>query len=271
MKKATDDILKKSKLVDFLIVVLDARVPLSSLNSSLLDKLKNKRKLYILNKADLADISETDKWVKHFQDEGDFCIAINLKDNKSDRDLIGIFENMYAIKREKALRKGMANVVNRAMIIGIPNVGKSTLINLLAKKSLQKVENSPGVTKKATWFKVDEHLEMIDTPGILQPQFEDKTKALNLALIGSIKETILPSRELSEACLDFLLKYYPRDLIKRYDLADLNMSKEQLLIEIAKRRGLLVKGGGFDIEKASILLLNEFKSGSLGRFTLDRI
>lgn len=270
MKKAINKIEESLKMVDFVIEVLDSRAPLSTQNEYVEKVIKQKPTLYVLTKKDLSIEEEANKWISYFEKEGKKAIAINLKDQAS---LNAIFKKIVEFckeKDEKYAKKGIKNISTRAMIIGIPNVGKSTLINYLAKKSVTKVENKPGLTKNVRWVKIDK-LEVMDTPGILEPQLEDKTKAMNLALIGGIKQEILPKEELLEASLNYLLTNHKEEFFKRYDIEENTQKHSEILAQIAKRRGFLLKDGEFDLLKAQDILLNEFRNGIICKYTLERV
>ena len=270
MKKAINRINELLKMVDFVIELLDSRIPLSSQNEYVERIVSNKPKLYVLTKIDLSDEKETKKWVDYFNQNGNKAIAINLKDNRSYEAIFKKIVEFCKEKDEKYKKKGIKNISTRAMIIGIPNVGKSTLINYLAKKSLTDVANKPGLTKNVHWVKIN-NLEILDTPGILEPQYENKQKALNLALIGSIKETILPKDQLATKINEFLIKYYKDEYQERYDL-DLTSTKlEDILPQIAKKRGFILKNNELDLLKATDTLINEFKNGIISKYTIERV
>ena len=271
MKKASNRIEEQVKLVDFVIVLLDSRIPISSKNNLLEKITQNKRKLYILTKPDLSDDKETLKWVNKLSENGNFAIALNLKESKSKSILLKAFEQFNLEKKEKMLKKGIKNFTTKAMVIGIPNVGKSTLINMFANKHITKTGNSAGVTKNLRWVKID-NFELLDVPGILEPSYDDKEKAINLALIGSMKESILPTYDLCNFCLDFLKNNYRQALIDRYELNDLDLNdNSQILDFISIKRGFLLKDGKPDISKTELVLLNEFKNGLITKYTLERI
>lgn len=270
MKKAMNKMSEKLKLVDFVIEVLDSRIPLSSQNEYVEKLVENKPKLYVLTKIDLSDKKETEKWVEHFSKNGNKAVAINLKDNGSYNLIFKKIMEFCKEKDEKLKKKGIKNISTRAMIIGIPNVGKSTLINYLAKKSIANVANKPGVTKNIRWVKVN-NLEILDTPGILEPQYEDKNKAANLALIGSIKDEILPKDQIGEKINSFLLTYYEEDYQKRYNLDLKNKDLYSILVQIAKKRGFILKNNELDTTKALDILINEFKNGIICKYTLERV
>lgn len=269
MKKAIIKIEESLKMVDFVIEILDSRVPLSSQNYYIEQVIRRKPVLYVLTKKDLCDENITNRWLNKLNQNGNKAVSINLK-NQKDHNLL--LEKMFEFcneKENKWAKKGLKNVSTKAMIVGIPNVGKSTLINFIAKKNITQTANTPGFTKNIRWVKV-KNLLLMDTPGVLQPQFEDKIKGINLALIGSIKEQILPISELANYCLNFLKENYPKELMERYKLTEID-SNEEIFKKIAENRGFLLKNNEIDIEKAQIILLNEFKNGVICKYTLDII
>lgn len=270
MKKAIQQIEDKLKVVDFVVELLDARIPLSSQNEYIEKILAKKPRLFVLTKKDMADDTQTQKWVEFFTKEGNKAIAVDLK-NRNDFDLI--FKKIMEfckVKDEKMAKKGIKNISTRAMIVGIPNVGKSTLINYLAKKSIVDVANKPGLTKNVRRVKIN-NIELLDTPGILQPQYEDKKKAINLAMIGSMNQNILPKDQIAEKCFDFLKESYESSLEKRYSLPNKDLELFEFLEFLAFKRGLLLKNGEPDIEKSTEIFLNEFKNGIICKFTIERL
>ena len=269
MKKASIQIQNKLKLVDCIIELLDARIPYSSRNKELYNLTKSKNRLIVLTKSDLADPIISKSWLDFFNEQGFATIFADLNNNKDVQRIIRCAESNSSKKQQIYLDKGMKKQPIRAMIVGIPNVGKSTLINKIAKRKAAGVENKPGFTKAQQWIKVSDQFELLDTPGILQSNYDDKSKALNLALCGSINENILPTDYLANELLNYLKQYYPDALMNRYKLTSLNKDNIEILTEIAKNRGLLLKSYS-DISKAEILLLNEFKNGKLGRISLER-
>lgn len=271
MKKATIQIEERVKIVDVIIELLDARAPLSSRNEKLFKITKDKKRLLILTKADLADEKVTKEWEKYFTNLDHLVVCLNLNEKK----LINVIENKINIlgeeKHKKELKRGMKPQPIRAMIIGIPNVGKSTLINRISKRNAASVQNTPGHTRAQQWIKVDNSFELLDTPGILPANYEDKNKAINLALIGSIKENILPIDDLADILLNYLKKYYLNDLETRFKIeVDAEESNYETLNKIALKRGLLNKGSA-DINKATTLILKEFKDGLIGKISLERV
>lgn len=269
MKKAQNEIEAKLKLVDCVIELLDARIPFSSRNLTLFEITKAKKRLIVLTKADLADPKVTSLWVEHFKANGAEVIFADLNNQKDIQSIVKNAEKLGDEKHAKELARGMKPQPVRAMIIGIPNVGKSTLINKIAKRKAASVENKPGHTKSQQWIKVSKQFELLDTPGILQSSYEDKDVAVSLALVGSINENILPFDELTDILLSFLKKNYPNEVKARYGLDKLDDNNHLILTSIAQNRGLMMKGG-LDITKAEKLLLNEFKNGKIARISLEQ-
>ncbi len=270
MKKASNQIEEKLKIVDCVIELLDSRIPFSSRNDELFKLSQNKKRLVLLTKADLADPKVTSLWVEHFTNDNFKTLFVDLNLSSDIKRIIKEVEDLGKEKREKQLAKGMKKQPIRAMIIGIPNVGKSTLINKLAKRKAAGVENKPGFTKAQQWIKVSDNFELLDTPGILQSNYNDENKAINLALCGSINENILPHEFLSSFLMDYLKQYYPSEVKSRFKLENLELSNHLLFDEIAKSRGFLLKGK-LDNAKAQIIFLNEFKNGKIGRISLERV
>lgn len=271
MQKATREIEERVKIVDVIIELLDARAPLSSRNEKLYKITQNKKRVLILTKKDLADDAITEKWKEYFTSLNYQVVCADLNEKK----LIKIIEEKINIlgrdKREKEIKKGMKPQPIRAMIIGIPNVGKSTLINRISKRNAASVQNTPGHTKSQQWIKVDNSFELLDTPGILPANYENKEYAIKLALVGSIRETILPIEELADILLNYLRKHYPETIKNRY-VIDFNDEDDNnsILCKIALKRGLLLKQEP-DVSKASSLLLKEFRDGILGHISLERL
>lgn len=270
MKKAQIEIQDKLKVVDAIVELLDARIPVSSRNNVLYKMTKDKTRLVVLTKTDLADEKETIKWINYLKSQGIPAIFADLKKSSDVKKIIEAIENLGSAKNEKMIAKGMKPQPVRAMIIGIPNVGKSTLINKISGRNAASVQNKPGHTKSQQWIKVSNKFELLDTPGILPPSYEDKKDAINLALIGSINVEILPNEELAKIGFDFLKEFYPENLQKRFEYLDLNEDTEKCFENIAEKRGYLLKGGK-DIEKTYKVFLNELKNGLLGKITIERI
>lgn len=271
MQKATREIEERVKIVDVIIELLDARAPLSSRNEKLYKITQNKKRVLILTKKDLADDVITEKWKEYFTSLNYQVVCADLNEKKLIKTIEEKINILGRDKREKEIKKCMKPQPIRAMIIGIPNVGKSTLINRISKRNAASVQNTPGHTKSQQWIKVDNSFELLDTPGILPANYENKEYAINLALVGSIRETILPIEELADILLNYLRKYYPETIKNRY-VIDFNDEDDNnsILCKIALKRGLLLKQEP-DVSKASSLLLKEFRDGILGHISLERL
>ena len=268
MTKAKRMMQENIKLIDLIIELVDARVPLSSRNPEIDELGKNKARLILLNKADLADERANDAWMKYFQEKGYYVAKINSKAGTGMKSLNGIIQETCKEKLERDRRRGIKNRPIRAMVVGIPNVGKSTFINALAGKACTKTGNKPGVTKGKQWIRLNKGVELLDTPGILWPKFEDQTVGLKLAIIGSIKDELLNIEELSLELLGFLGDKYSGVLNSRYEIEE-SPDRLHMLNEIAENRKCLKKGGELDYPKAAGLILDDFRSGKIGRITLE--
>lgn len=268
MNKALQEVEEKVKLVDVVIELLDARAPLSSVNEQLEKIIQNKKRLYVLSKPDLADPSQTDKWKQYFQKDGNLVLVLNLTDANSTKEISKAINTLGKEKWEKQKAKGMKPQPIRTMILGIPNVGKSSLINRIAKRSAAGVQNKPGFTRGEQWIKVNNDYLLLDTPGILPMNYEDQRKATNLALLGAIREDILPKSDLVNSLLKILKAKYPNSLQNRYGINEIT-DREEVLKAISERRGIISNKGEMDITKCENLLLKEFKDGLLGRMTLE--
>ena len=263
MKKALNEIEAKIKLVDIVIEILDARAPLSSFNPEFEKRVQNKKRIFVLSKNDLADPKETKKWEDFFRKSVDSLLILNLNEQKSTQIISNEVKKLGAEKHAKEAARGMKPQPLKTMIIGVPNVGKSSLINRLAKRSAAGVQNKPGYTRGEQFIKVNNDFILLDTPGVLPMNYDDKTKAINLALLGSIREEILPNEDLSIYLIKYLNKFYPEALKERFGIIDLS-NFEDVITQICARRALLD-----DRERAYSLLLKEFKDGKLGRITLE--
>ena len=272
MKKATNQIIEKLKLVDFIIFILDSRVPYTSFNSNLNELIKNKRKLIIFNKIDLVDLDKLNLFIdKNLNKENDYYLLLNLSDNSSKEKIFKKIDDFSKEKLEKLKNKGIKHAVTRALVLGIPNVGKSTFINMIAPKNIQKVQNMPGVTRNITWVKINKNFEMIDSPGILEPRFKDANSGIKLSLIGSVKEGIINNDVLVEFVLNFLKNNYLEQLLNYLNLKELPDNNEEILKNIAVLRGFLLKNSEYDIEKAKVILLKDFKNGKISKVFLDEV
>lgn len=266
MVKAKREIEERLRLVDIVFELLDARIPYSSQNPLLNELLKGKPKLVLLMKTDLADPRETKLWREDFQKQGHQVLEVDALSGFNRSLIINSSLEILADKIERARKRGLKARSVRAMIVGIPNVGKSTLINRLVKRKATKVANKPGVTRAQQWIRIAGELELLDTPGVLWPKFEDRKVGLHLALTGAIRDVVVSSHDLGEYLLNFLRSYYPDNLSKRYNL-DLNHSNPELIETIAQNRGFLQSDYE---ERVYNLLLSEFRNNLLGRITLDR-
>ena len=268
MTKAKRQMQEDIKLIDLIIELVDARVPLSSRNPDIDELGKNKARMILLNKADLADERQNRAWMEYFKEKGIYAVSIDSRNKGSMKAVSAAITEACKEKTERDRRRGIKNRPVRAMVAGIPNVGKSTFINTFAGKACAKTGNKPGVTKGKQWIKINKNVELLDTPGILWPKFEDQAVGLRLALIGSIKEEILNTTEMAMEFIGFLKKSYPGVLAERYSVDE---SKENLEIleEIARIRGCLMKGNQTDIDKAGRLLLEDFRSLRLGKLSLE--
>ena len=270
MKKAQRLIEENLKLVDIVIEVLDARIPLSSQNPMLKEMLEDKPRLLALCKSDLADKKATQNWIAKFAEESATAIAVDANRGTGIKDLIAAAKTLAEDKTHKLVKHGAKPRSSRAMILGIPNVGKSSLINSLAGVNHTKIENRPGVTRAKQWIKIDSGLDLLDTPGILWPKFEDPEVAMKLAWTYAISDEIHDLELLVCKLLETLAMKYSAGLMERFKLGGaLPQSGHELLEVIGRKRGCIRKGGVVDLEKAERLVLNEFRSGKFGRVTLD--
>ena len=270
MKKAQIEVQERLKLVDVIVELLDARIPVSSRNEVLYKMTKDKTRLVVLTKTDLADPSETKKWISHFEEEGFSAVFADLNKPSDVKNIVKCVEKLGESKNQKFIAKGMKPQPVRAMIIGIPNVGKSTLINKISGRHAASVQNKPGHTKAQQWIKVSNQFELLDTPGILPPSYKDAKDAVNLALVGSINNEILPNDELAKVAFNHIKENYKSNLLGRFEYLNLELDEESCFKEIALKRGYLSKGG-VDIEKAYKVFLNEVKNGLLGQISFERV
>lgn len=269
MKKTRESIEKNLPLVDIVFELIDARIPISSRNPIIDDILGNKPRIVILNKSDLASEEGNKVWEEYFLKKNLITVCINALSGKGIDRLIKLSNELYKEKRHGFEKKGIINKPIRVMILGIPNVGKSTLINTLAKKKSAKTGNKPGITKSNQWIKTKSNLELLDTPGILWPKFEDKRVGLHLAFTGAIKDEILDIETLALKLIEILAKNFPNLLKNRYNVEIDNKSYSQVMEEIGRKRGALIKGGEIDYTKTSNIILDEFRKGIIGRITLE--
>ena len=274
MAKALREINDRIKVVDIVIEICDARAPLSSINPELFDIIKNKPRIMILSKKDLADENITKSWLKYFEEKGYIALAMNL--NKDNLDVIfNISKVCLKEKIEKDKRRGLKPQPIRALVVGIPNVGKSTFINKLSKRKAANVGNMPGVTKAQQWIKIKNDFELLDTPGVLWPKFENQEIGTKLALIGTIKQDILDKSNLAYSLLNYLFNEHPEFLTNRYGIElvdEFNDENEIVLLErIGRKRGLLKAKGEVEINRVEEIILKEFKEGLMGRYSLEKV
>ncbi|MDD3252334.1 MAG: ribosome biogenesis GTPase YlqF [Lachnospiraceae bacterium] len=267
MTKAKRAMKEDIKLIDLIVELVDARVPLASRNPDIDELGKGKARLILLNKSDLASEKLNEAWTAWFKEQGFYVLKVNSRSGAGLKQIGGVVQEACKEKIERDKRRGILNRPVRAMVVGIPNVGKSTFINSFAGKACAKTGNKPGVTKGNQWIRLNKTLELLDTPGILWPKFEDQHVGLMLAFIGSINDDILNRDELAMELLKFLKKNYAAVLLERYQ-AD-GEEPAELLKQIAKVRGCLLKGGEPDYSKAAAILIDDFRSGKLGRITLE--
>lgn len=268
MTKAKRMMQENMKLIDLVIELVDARVPVSSRNPDIDELGKNKARLILLNKSDLAEEKWNDAWMEYFKGLGYSVVKVNAKKGSGIKSISGVIQGACKEKIERDRKRGILNRPVRAIVVGIPNVGKSTFINALAGKACTKTGNKPGVTKGKQWIRLNKNVELLDTPGILWPKFENQTVGLRLAYIGSIKDEILQTEELAAELTQFLVKQYSGILTEKYGMTESEDGFENLR-SIAESRHCLVKGNELDTEKAAKLLLDDFRNGRLGRITLE--
>ncbi|MCI8637910.1 MAG: ribosome biogenesis GTPase YlqF [Coprococcus sp.] len=270
MTKARRMMQENIKLIDLIIELVDARIPMSSRNPDIDELGKNKTRMLLLNKADLADERQTDAWVDFFQAQGYFVMKINSKKSGGVRSIQNEIQKACSEKMERDRKRGIQNRPVRAMVAGIPNVGKSTFINTVAGKACTKTGNKPGVTKGKQWIRLNKTVELLDTPGILWPKFEDQKVGLRLALIGSIRDEIMNIEELALELAAFLMDVYPGILAEKYGIHE-KKDSYACLKEFAECRKCLLKGNEPDLRKASVLFLDDFRNGRIGSVTLETV
>lgn len=271
MAKARRQVTEKLKLVDIIFELVDARIPYSSRNPMIDEIIQHKPRLVLLNKADMADPRMTKEWITYFSERGVKALAINSQAGTGMKEIVQASELLLKEKFDRMKAKGVVRPrAIRAMIVGIPNAGKSTLINRLAKKNIAKTGNTPGVTKAQQWIKVGKELELLDTPGILWPKFEDQEVGLKLALTGAIKDAILNLQDICVYGLRFLEREYPDRLKERFELSHIPEDVVELFDAIGKRRGCLMARGEVDYDKVAELFIREFRMELFGSITLER-
>lgn len=271
MKKATDSIKKSLKLVDLVAEIVDLRIPVSSRNPVIDTIIGQKPHLMILNKKDLADPRENDRWTDEFSKRGHEVLCVDSLHDNVTKELEKAGRRALKEKFKKDREKNIENDRIRMMIVGIPNVGKSTLINRVANKRITRVGNKPGVTRQNQWIKTGGNFELLDTPGILWPKFEDPKTGLHLAFIGSIKDEIMDKQDLAFELLKVLQKQDPKILEERYGITTKDKTTLQIMEDIAVKRGAIMRGQEIDYERIATLILDEFRKGVMGRITLEKV
>ncbi len=270
MAKARREVTEKLKLVDIIFELVDARIPFSSRNPMIDEIIQHKPRLVLLNKADMADKETTKEWLAFFADRGIQSLAINSQAGEGLKQITIASREILKEKFDRLKAKGVKPRAIRAMIVGIPNVGKSTLINRLAKRNIAKTGNTPGVTKSQAWIKVGKEMELLDTPGILWPKFEDQEVGIKLAITGAIKDTLLNLHDLTIYSLKFLERVYPERLKDRYKLTELPDDAALLFDHIGRLRGCLMGGGMVDYDKVAELVIREIRSDKFGPLSFEK-
>ena len=258
-------------LIDAVAEVVDARIPQSSRNPDLNEIIENKPHIILLNKCDMADVRITKEWIEYYKQNGITAIALDCKSGKGIGQFKDTVKNALAYKLEAYRQKGMVGKPLRVMVVGIPNVGKSSFINKIAGKTKAKAENRPGVTRGNQWFTIDKQLELLDTPGVLWPKFDDQTVGERLAFTGAVKDNILDTELLAVRLLEILGENYPERLTDRFGELDFSLEPYDLLCLIGKKRGMVIKGGETDTERAANMILEEYRNQKLGNISLERV
>ena len=282
MAKTKREISEDLKLIDVVVELLDSRIPLSSQNPDIAELTKGKKKIIVLNKTDLADNMQNEAWKKHFNSNGQVCILTDSNLGKGINEVTKAIEEIMKEDLKKYAEKGRTGRKIKAMILGIPNVGKSSFINRIVKTNRLEVGNKPGVTRKKQWISINDKINLLDTPGVLWPRFEDEKTALNLAFTGTIKDDVLEQTEIAYQLLKFLLENYRQNVTERYkitlDFIEKKLSQDQpenfnvyeIMQEIGRKRGAIISGGEIDDEKIAKIILDDFRSGRLGKITIEK-
>lgn len=271
MAKARREVENNLKLIDIVIELVDARVPHSSQNPMIQEIIAHKEKIIILMKRDLADQAETESWLQYFKDRAIHAIAVDANNPSHIENLIQRVTRLGQTLQEKQISKGVSPRPIRAMILGIPNVGKSTLINRLANKRIAKVGDRPGVTRHQTWIKVRRAFELLDTPGILWPKFEDEEVGVKLAAIGTIKDQLVPMQDIAARMLEFLQENYPEGIKQRYKLGPDDYDMWENFEQIGRQYGALESGGKVNFDRVANIILQDLRAGRLGKITLESV
>lgn len=283
MAKTRRQITEDLKLIDVIVEILDARIPISSQNPEIRQITKNKKKVVILNKYDLSDEIDNKKWINYFLEKGCRVVLVDSNTGKGINDAIKAIHIIMKDEMKKYAEKGRKGKKIKVMVVGIPNVGKSSFINRIIKRNQAEVANRPGVTKKKQWIHVNDEIELMDTPGVLWPKFENEDIALNLAFTGTIKSNVLENTEVAYRLTKFLLENYKKNLIERYSLnetlinnilnqeQDENQNIYEIMQLIGRKRGAIISGGKIDDEKTSQIILDDFRNGKIGKITLEKV
>ena len=281
MAKTRREIIQDLRIIDIVIELLDARIPIASQNPDIAKLIKGKKKIVVLNKCDLADEKENQRWVSYFENKNIPAALVDANSGKGIDNCIKKIEKLMEEIQTKQAEKGRVGRKIKAMILGIPNVGKSSFINRIAKRTTAEVGNKPGVTKQKQWIHIKEKIELLDTPGVLWPKFESEDVALKLAFTGTIKETVLEKTEVAYELVKFLLNNEREKLCNRYGLSNEyieevlnrdnpeNFNIYEIMLEIGRKRGCIVSGGNIDDEKTAKIILDDFKNGKIGKITLE--
>ncbi len=272
MTKTKRQIQANLKLVDAVAEIIDARIPVSSRNPDLNNIIQNRPRVILLNKCDMANRTATKMWIDHFEKQGITAVAVDCKSGRGLNKFPAAVNQVLRKKIERLQSKGMKNPMMRIMIVGIPNVGKSSFINRISGQNRAKVEDRPGVTRGNQWFTIGKNLEMLDTPGVLWPKFDDQIVGEHLAFTGAVKDQVMDIELLAMRLLDFLKSLKPAEFIERFKLEDVELEaipSHELLELIGRKRGMLISGGEIDTERAAIMLLDEFRAAKLGRITVE--
>ena len=271
MAKTKKQIIEDLKLIDIVVEILDARIPISSKNPDVEQYSKNKKKIVVLNKSDLADENITKQWVQYFETKGIPTISMQSNIAKGTEKLINEIKKQAQEISEKYKEKGRIGYTTKVMVVGIPNVGKSTFINSLTKRKTAKVENRPGVTQKKQWIKLGDNIELMDTPGMLWPKIGDENVGMHLAFTNNISKNAVDNEEIAYYLLKYLLENYPNNIIKRYDIDEVNPENIiETMEKIALKKGCIMAGKRIDTEKVSNMILNDFQTGKIGRISIEK-
>ena len=270
MAKTRREIKENLKLVDAVIEMRDARIVKSSANPEIEIICKDKPRIILLNKCDLAEVMVTNLWVKKLSNETTRVIPVNSLNGDGLKRIKPLLEELLREKHDRYRSKGLVNITIRVMVVGIPNVGKSSFINRLAKNNIAKTGDRPGVTKNKQWIKTSIGVELMDTPGVLWPKFEDEETGFNLAFTGAIKDEIMDTEELALRLIQKLQVYYPSSLMERYKLTEISEDAQENFDNIGRKRGAIIAGGGIDYDRTATLLLDEFRGAKLGPISLER-